>query len=164
MFLSSLAVGKIKETLFCLRCRLVAHLLVPRLASVVLERQKPFFYAFKNHQAGFSMLEVLISLVVFSIGFLALASLQTTGVRITHDATLMGQASVLTHSLADRLRVSGPFVDISDWQQQVKSVLPAGEGRLLKNKRQHSILLTWRESSDSHRPDSLQKYLLELYL
>jgi type IV pilus assembly protein PilV len=55
---------------------------------------------------GFSLLEVLISIVIVSVGLLGLASMQATGLRNNHSAYQSSQATVLAYDLADRMRAN----------------------------------------------------------
>lgn len=57
---------------------------------------------------GFSLLEVLIAAIVFSIGLLGLASLQVTGLRLSHDSLLRSIASMYANDMADRMRANYP--------------------------------------------------------
>ncbi len=60
----------------------------------------------KSPQHGFSLLEVLISLAVLSIGLLGLAALQTVGLRINHDSYQRTQATMMAYDIADRMRAN----------------------------------------------------------
>lgn len=55
---------------------------------------------------GFSLLEVLIALLVFSLGLLGLAGLMVLSVKTNHSAYLRTQASFLAQSMADRMRAN----------------------------------------------------------
>ncbi len=55
-------------------------------------------------QKGFSIIEVLISVLVISIGLLGMAGLQTTGIQQSHNSYLKTQASMLAYDMADRMR------------------------------------------------------------
>jgi len=58
----------------------------------------------KTKQTGFTLLEVMIALVIFSIGLLGLAGMQAAGIRnnqISHTRTV---ASQLVYDMADRIR------------------------------------------------------------
>ena len=55
---------------------------------------------------GFTLLEVLIALVVLSIGLLGIAALQGVGLRSSHGAYLTSQASLLAYDMADRVRAN----------------------------------------------------------
>ncbi len=56
--------------------------------------------------AGFGLVEVLISLLVLSIGLLGVARLQIVGVRSTHGSFLRGQAIMFAYDMADRMRAN----------------------------------------------------------
>ncbi len=67
----------------------------------------PYTTRSKPHQAaGFTLLEVLIAVVVLSIGLLGLAGLQTTGLRNNQDAYARTQAATLANDMADRIRAN----------------------------------------------------------
>ena len=55
---------------------------------------------------GFSLIEVLITLVVFSIGLLGLASLQGQSINSSYNAHLRTQATSLASSMIDRMRAN----------------------------------------------------------
>lgn len=57
-------------------------------------------------QRGVSLIEVLISLLVLSIGLLGSASLQITGLKLNHSSYLRTQAVVQAHDMADRIRAN----------------------------------------------------------
>lgn len=56
-----------------------------------------------SHQHGFSMLEVLIAVLVFSLGILGLAGLLIFSIQSNHVAYLRTQATFLAHNMADRM-------------------------------------------------------------
>lgn len=55
-------------------------------------------------QRGFTLLEVLIAIVIFSIGLLGIAGLQVAGMRFTHGSQLRAVATAQAENLADRMR------------------------------------------------------------
>ncbi|MBO9662412.1 type IV pilus modification protein PilV [Dokdonella sp.] len=61
---------------------------------------------FLNRSRGFTLLEVLIAVLVFSLGLLGVAGLMVLSVRANHSAYLRTQASFLAESMADRIRGS----------------------------------------------------------
>lgn len=52
------------------------------------------------------MLEVLISVVILSVGLLGIAGLQATGQRANNSAYLRSQATVLAYDMIDRMRAN----------------------------------------------------------
>ncbi len=61
--------------------------------------------ALKNTK-GFTLLEVLVSLVIFSIGLLGLAGLQILSMKLTSDSMLRTVAAVLANDMVDRMRAN----------------------------------------------------------
>lgn len=66
---------------------------------------KPFS-ANPPRTSGFSLIEVLIALVVFSIGLLGVAGLQMSGLRANNSSALRSQATYLAYDMADRMRAN----------------------------------------------------------
>lgn len=62
---------------------------------------------FVHHkQKGFSLLEVLIALVVLSIGLLGLAGLQTFAFNFNHQSYERTQATLFLYDIIDRMRAN----------------------------------------------------------
>ena len=110
--------------------------------------------------SGFSLLELLVTLVVLSIGLLGLGLMQTTGLGLTKTAYARTQAMMLASDMADRIRAneasaanyvgtssttkatpgciagtlcSGPLLaasDMSDWSNRLIVELPNGSGQI----------------------------------
>ena len=57
---------------------------------------------------GFSLIEILVSIVIVSMGLLAYAGLQLGGLSQTHAALFRSQAAISTNDMADRLRANLP--------------------------------------------------------
>lgn len=55
---------------------------------------------------GFTLLEVLVALLVLSVGLMGLAGLQMTSVSNARDAYFRSQAVVLAYDIADRMRAN----------------------------------------------------------
>ncbi len=71
-----------------------------------------------NHtkQAGFTLIEVLITVMVLSIGLLGLAALQTVGMKNTSNAYYRSQATVLGNAFIERMRANSTAVDNDQYQ------------------------------------------------
>lgn len=59
-----------------------------------------------SSQCGFTLLEVLVALIVLSIGLLGLSGLQTLGLRNNHSAFVRSQATLVTSDIVDRMRAN----------------------------------------------------------
>jgi type IV pilus assembly protein PilV len=59
-----------------------------------------------RHDRGFSLIEVLVALVVLSVGLLGLAALQSTATQFNTSAYTRSQATILAYDVADRIRAN----------------------------------------------------------
>ncbi len=60
----------------------------------------------RMNSSGFTMIEVLTALVVFSVGLLGMATLMGTAVQGNHSAYSRTMAAFLANNMADRLRAN----------------------------------------------------------
>ncbi len=60
----------------------------------------------KNTQAGATLIEVLISLLILAIGLLGMTGLQTVSLRNTQSAYMRTQASLLSNDIVERIRAN----------------------------------------------------------
>lgn len=63
-----------------------------------------------DRQTGLTLIEVLITLLIFSIGLMGAASMQVTGLRMNQSAHFRTMAVVQAHDLADRMRANAAGV------------------------------------------------------
>ncbi|MGA9851434.1 MAG: type IV pilus modification protein PilV [Gammaproteobacteria bacterium] len=61
---------------------------------------------FQGAAAGFSLLEVLIALVILSVGLLGIAALTSTSLKSNDSAYMRTQATALAYSIIDRMRAN----------------------------------------------------------
>lgn len=59
-----------------------------------------------QHQSGVGLLEILIAVILLSIGFLAAARMQVEGMRYSHDAYTLSQARFMVMDMTERMRVN----------------------------------------------------------
>lgn len=59
-----------------------------------------------QRERGFTLLEVLITLLILSIGLLGLAGLQLTGLKLNDSAEQRSQATILAYDILDRMRAN----------------------------------------------------------
>ncbi len=70
---------------------------------------------YHGRQKGFSLIEVLVALLVLSIGLLGLAMLQVTGMKFNSDAYFRTQATVLAYDIMDRMRANSKGAGNGDY-------------------------------------------------
>lgn len=63
-------------------------------------------HAHNTHQGGFTLLEVLVALLVLSLGLLGLAGLQTMSLKFNTQSYQRTQATMLIDSMIDRMRAN----------------------------------------------------------
>jgi type IV pilus assembly protein PilV len=125
---------------------------------------------------GVTLIEVLIGVLILSIGLLGLAGLQTASLRFNTSAYFRTQATSLAYDFADRLRanreaaldgdyefdfqspppacVVAPVIagtiaqqDIATWRNSLACALPLGTGRVaLLDENEFTISVRWDES------------------
>jgi len=64
------------------------------------------------HKRGFSLLEMLVALVVFSIGLLAVAGLQTVSKQANYESLQRTTATQIASGLLEDMRMNGDAIDI----------------------------------------------------
>lgn len=121
-----------------------------------------------HDQAGFSLIEALIALVVLSVGLLGVAALQTQALLQSRDAYLTSQATSLVQDMADRIRANPDAIsdyahtagssppsgssladnDVKDWLADLTTTLPQGQANIVINGREADITVTWQEAEE----------------
>ena len=69
----------------------------------------------RTKQQGFSMVEILVTVVVIAIGLLGLAGLQATSLRNTEESYQRSQAATLAYDMLDRMRANVAGVSAGDY-------------------------------------------------
>ena len=73
---------------------------------------------------GFSLIEVLVSIVVLSIGLLGLAALQVSGLRVGQSSFYRAQAAQFAADMADRMRAN--LGDARNYNLGLNDATPTG--------------------------------------
>lgn len=159
---------KTKKTSLFLSQNRVVNARRSLLASTqVSSSNRLFLFHHKHgcHQSGFSMIELLVAMLVFSVGLLGMASLQITGLRMARDADLMALASLYASSMADQIRANSSVgVDSSEWKRMIQTGLPQGLGEVKFDNHRHTISISWAESQDSINTERQRVYELVVHL
>jgi len=64
-----------------------------------------------HNGSGFTLIEVLVSLLILAIGLLGIAALQFKGLRYSNAAFIRSQINFLAYDIADRMRMNRANVD-----------------------------------------------------
>ncbi len=64
---------------------------------------------------GFTLIEILVTLVIFSIGLLGLAGMQLRGSEGTNTAYFRSQATLIANDMAERMHANRAGVDANDY-------------------------------------------------
>jgi len=137
-----------------------------------------------NKLAGFSLLEVLISLVILAIGLLGLAGLQAAGLKNNFSAYHRTQATQLAYDMADKMRSNMSSIggyptndpssaisqsscdnncssslmaqnDLYQWNQKLISELPLGQGTISSPVSGiYTISIQWDDNRDGFMDDN----------
>lgn len=67
---------------------------------------------YRSPQHGFSLLELLISIVIFSVGLLAVAGLQTVSKQANYESLQRSTASQLAYGLLEDMRTNGDGMQV----------------------------------------------------
>jgi len=59
-----------------------------------------------RHVIGFTLIEVLVSMVILALGLLGLAALQGISLKNNQDAYLFSQANALAYEMSDRIKAN----------------------------------------------------------
>lgn len=68
--------------------------------------KSPIILSHKNQQSGFTLLEVLVTLLILAIGLLGLAGMQAIGLNQNLSAYHRSQATQAAYNIADRIRAN----------------------------------------------------------
>ena len=110
---------------------------------------------------GFTLIEVLVAIVIFSIGMLGLLGLTSNGLLMTYTANYTTTGAQLAYAMADSARVNLPqlasyddpgytyeegcftatgcgeeeivYTGFKQWSDMVANTLPAGEGHICRD-------------------------------
>lgn len=125
-----------------------------------------------RQQAGISLIEVLVSVLILSVGILGVASLQMYSLKVNTEANLQSQASLQVKDLIERVRMNPEdresfqvtstscreggaptgegfaHQQMVDWCEAVARVLPGGQGAVVVNNDSVDVEVTWLERRD----------------
>lgn len=125
-----------------------------------------------HSERGFTLIEVLIALVVISVGLLGMASLSLHTMKANRNAFTLSQADTLAYSMLDDMRAnrqaalngsydisltantpsSTPSValqDIAHWRQILQKMLPDGTGSVSVTGNHATVVVQWSAQANA---------------
>lgn len=140
---------------------------------------RPLHAAFP-HSRGLTLVEILIALLILSIGLLGLAGLQTMSLKFNTSAYYRTQATALAYDFADRMRAnrqaalgdlyivsfqdpppacgaaalvgSVPEQDIAAWRNALACRIPQSTGEVVRNGNEFTLTVQWDDSQGEQAP------------
>lgn len=124
-------------------------------------------------QNGFSLIEVLVTLVIISLGLLGIAGVIVNGLKNNQSSYARTQASVLANDIIDRMRANrttaetSPYAynlalgasptgsgvvlnDLTQWRASLASAMPSGTGSVtMADATKVTIVVQWDDSRAS---------------
>lgn len=119
-------------------------------------------------QQGVTLIEVLVAVIVLSIGLLGLAGLQSVGLTHNQSANFRSTATMMTYSILDSMRAnrteamngsynitlgasipSGSSIagqDLDNWLSELTLRLPAGTGAINVDNNVVTVTIQWDDS------------------
>ena len=128
---------------------------------------------------GFTLVEILVALVVLSIGLLGVAALQLMSLRSNHGSAMRSQATFLAYEIIDRMRANRAAAlagnynialgaagaagtvagdDLIAWKQNIARTLPAidnagvpefADGSVVQAGTIFTVTIRWNDWDDS---------------
>ena len=129
------------------------------------------------------MVEVLVAIIVLSIGLLGLAGLQSAGLTYNQSASFRSTATMMTYSILDSMRanrtgaingsyniaigtsipsgITIPEQDLNNWLNELALRLPAGTGAVNVADNVVTVIIQW---DDSRGTLAAQQFILTTQL
>jgi type IV pilus assembly protein PilV len=135
----------------------------------------------RRRQCGVSMIEVLVTILIFAFGMLALSGLQLRALAFSQSSLYRSQATALSDDIIDRMRAdrgnakNGKWdtsladdpassfpstaiydVDRKDWKLMVGQLLPSGHASIDVTAGVVTIVVQWDDSRGREPPQTLR--------
>jgi type IV pilus assembly protein PilV len=126
-----------------------------------------------QQEKGFSLIEVLVTMVIISFGLLGIAGVIVNSMKNNQSSYARTQASVLANDIIDRMRANrttaetAPFAynlalgadpagagvvlnDLTQWRTALAAAMPSGTGSVtMANASQVTVVVQWNDSRAS---------------
>lgn len=113
-----------------------------------------------SKQEGATLLEALISILIFSLGVIAIMGLQAASMKSTAESKFRADASFLANQIigqmwVDRSNLSSytndSYAPRENWNKVVANTLPAGAAKIEVNGTVVNLTITWQAAGQDSR-------------
>jgi type IV pilus assembly protein PilV len=141
-----------------------------------------FFVALPRHQAGTTLIEVLVAVLILGVGLLGAAVIQLNALKSTDSSRMTSQASFIAYDMLDRIRanagadyawgraarapasVAGASVrdlDLHDFEANILGFAgESGAGAVVVNAHDVTVSISWDDSRGSGIPGTRETFTL----
>jgi len=155
------------------------------MSSVYTTKRNLLSMSSVNKNKGITLVEVMVALVVLTIGLLGLASLQANSLRFNDGALTRTEVTQLAYDITDRMRanragaLAGDYnlaltnnhtatgtvaeQDLTAWINEIVALLPNGQGAIVAaaGNTRFTITVQWQDTRVQAAPQSFA-FLTEL--
>lgn len=135
-----------------------------------------------NRQVGMSLVEILVSMLILSIGMLGAGLIQLSALKYTDSARMISQASFIAYDMLDRIRanagadyswgsghvapinsqtVSVRDLDLHDFEANIGHLAgDTARGSIAVSQREVTISITWDDSRAANTSNTRETFTL----
>jgi type IV pilus assembly protein PilV len=116
----------------------------------------------RKPQSGMTLIEVMVAILIFSIGLLGFVGLQARAIQISTGAEDSNRAALLANEVSALMQlkqtVSLPTADVTAWQTRVSTAtgsgLPGGSGTITAGATANTatVTISWTERNAASAP------------
>jgi type IV pilus assembly protein PilV len=132
----------------------------------------------KRAQEGMTLIEVLVALLILSVGLLGAAAFQLNALKYTDSARMTSQASFIAYDMMDRIRANAAAdytvtpptsgnlsvardQDLYDFTSNIVNFGgPTATGSITLNQRVYTITITWDDSRAANAANSRRSFVI----
>jgi len=132
----------------------------------------------KHAQDGMTLIEVLVALLILSVGLLGAAAFQLNALKYTDSARMTSQASFIAYDMMDRIRANSAAdytvtpptsgnlnvardQDLYDFTSNIVNFGGStATGSIALNQRVYTITITWDDSRAANSANSRRSFVL----
>jgi type IV pilus assembly protein PilV len=103
---------------------------------------------------GLTLVEILVALLIMSIGLLGLAGLQTLSLKFNTSAYYRSQATALSYDFVDRMRANRPAARAGDYNVAAQDPPPACDAAQVAGSVAEQDIATWQNALACRIPQS----------